>query len=82
MFISGYANTENVFYCLKIVHVLNKLGVIDNNQYEMSIQIIYNEAKKEQFTFSSVNREKIRKNKAEHFIIKFHLILFLILIRL
>ena len=38
----------------------------------MSIQIIYNEAKNEQFTFSSVNREKIRKNKAEHFIIKFH----------
>ena len=38
----------------------------------MSIQIIYNEAKNEQFTFSSVKREKIRKNKAEHFIIKFH----------
>ena len=38
----------------------------------MSIQIIYNEAKNEQFTFSSVNREKIRKNMAEHFIIKFH----------
>ena len=37
----------------------------------MSIQIIYNEAKNEQFTFSSVKREKIEKNKAEHFIIKF-----------
>ena len=48
----------------------------------MSIQIIYNEAKNEQFTFSSVNREKIRKNMAEHFIIKFHPNFFLILIRL
>lgn len=38
----------------------------------MSIQIIYNEAKNERFTFPSVNREKIRKNMAEHFIIKFH----------